>query len=265
AYGDRVRYIYQKNAGLPAARNTGIKAAQFDLVGFLDADDEWLPNRLSDAVERFANLPAEFAIVACRSTLMDAQGGPVDRKTLVPAEVREIKCRDILMKTQFSPSSVIAKRAALNECGLFDESLRSSEDRDMWIRITARHRALINWERLIRVRKHSNNMSKHADRMRENTRRVLRQSFQNGYIPRSHFFFWLKVFSFNHFETAWMYWDEGRRAEACKEMVLSILRWPFFADPKWLNEPPLFRIRALLRFVFASNPRAKAATGQPAS
>src|SRR5690242_10687505 len=39
----RVRYLHQKNAGLPAARNTGIQHARFDFIGFLDADDAWLP------------------------------------------------------------------------------------------------------------------------------------------------------------------------------------------------------------------------------
>ena len=39
-YGDKVKYIYQENAGLAAARNTGIQAAKSDWIAFLDGDDE---------------------------------------------------------------------------------------------------------------------------------------------------------------------------------------------------------------------------------
>lgn len=254
-YGGKVRYIYQKNAGLPAARNTGIKAARYPFVGFLDADDEWLPTRLKDALKWFAELPEDFAIVACRSLLIDSKGGPVKRKTLMPDGVFEIKCSDILLRTQFSPSSVIARRSVFDTCGYFDESLRSSEDRDMWIRITSRFRALVNGERLIRVRRHSNNMSSHADRMRQNTRRVLRQSFKKGYVPKKQFRFWMRVFAFNHFQTAWMYWDEGRRGAALREIFLSLAWWPFFVSPAELNEPPLFRLRTMARFAVSANPR----------
>jgi glycosyltransferase involved in cell wall biosynthesis len=47
SYGQKVRYIYQKNAGDGPARNTGIKAAGSDWIAFLDHDDQWLPQRLS--------------------------------------------------------------------------------------------------------------------------------------------------------------------------------------------------------------------------
>ena len=98
-------------------------------------------------------------------------------------------------------------------------------------------------------------MSQHADRMRQNTRRVLRQSFGNGYVSKARFPFWMRVFAFNHFETAWMYWDEGRRGESIKEMLLSLCWWPCFLNPDRLNEPPLFRLRSLMRFAAKSNPR----------
>lgn len=255
AYGDKVRYIYKQNAGLPAARNTGIKAAKYDYIGFLDADDEWLPGMLSHAMETFARLPDEFALVACRAVIVDSNSNPLNRKRLVPKTPWEITCRDILLKTQFSPSSVIVKRVVFDTVGMFDESLRSAEDREMWIRITTRYKAMLNGDRLIRSRRHPNNMSKHADRMRQNTRLVLRRAFKNGYVPRTAVFFWLKVFSFNHFETAWMYSDEGRHGKALQQLLVSILLCPCISKPNLLNEPPLFRLRTLVRILrnFASS------------
>ena len=47
SYGDRIRYIHQENAGPTIARNTGIAAANGELLAFIDSDDLWVPERLA--------------------------------------------------------------------------------------------------------------------------------------------------------------------------------------------------------------------------
>ena len=46
-FGDKIRYIYQKNQGAGAARNRGIEGASGEWIAFLDSDDRWLPHKLS--------------------------------------------------------------------------------------------------------------------------------------------------------------------------------------------------------------------------
>ncbi|MDM5272778.1 glycosyltransferase family A protein, partial [Sulfurovum sp. zt1-1] len=57
-YNDnRIRLIQQENAGVSAARNRGIEEANYDLIAFLDADDEWLPNHLQELINLRIDYP----------------------------------------------------------------------------------------------------------------------------------------------------------------------------------------------------------------
>ena len=52
----RINIIHQENKGASAARNKGVSAAKYDYIAFIDGDDEWTPNYLSEikkAIELF--------------------------------------------------------------------------------------------------------------------------------------------------------------------------------------------------------------------
>ncbi len=56
-YGDRIRVVRQKNLGLAAARNASVAASRSEYVAILDADDRWLPGRLSKTVAALEREP----------------------------------------------------------------------------------------------------------------------------------------------------------------------------------------------------------------
>ena len=71
-YGDRVRLLcLTSNQGESAAMNEGIAAAEGELIAFLDADDEWLPDKLARQVEALAlNPDAVMAASGCASPVV---------------------------------------------------------------------------------------------------------------------------------------------------------------------------------------------------
>jgi glycosyltransferase involved in cell wall biosynthesis len=251
-YGPPVRYVYQTNAGLSAARNTGIREAKFDYVAFLDADDLLLPTHLSASMATFAKLSPDYALVACDDQLVDVEGQPLAFAVHVPILPREITAKDILMRTRFSPTGAVARKDVFALCGDFDTTLRSTEDRDMWIRIAARRRIWHQGQVLVQIRKHGNNMSNHSDRMKNNMAAVIKKSHAAGVVPQSDFIFWRQVHSYWRFQTSLLYNGNRDSRRAFADLLYSLWLWPFFPDPAANGDKLFFRLRAFIRFTLTA-------------
>lgn len=247
AFGDRIRVIRQDNAGLSAARNTGIRAAAHPWVAFLDADDTWEPDFLRTLCVKAAELGPGYAVIAAQAYKVDLAGNRLEKNYREPRVSREVPVTDLILKTRFVADSVIARTAVLRDLGGFDTALRSTEDRDMWIRVAGSgHRIHLEYVPLVRVREHAHSMSRNAARMERNMRAVVAKARMAGHGPRGRRFWW-KARAFLDFEVALMYLDQGSRATALTRLSTSVLRWPWFTDHADLNHPAGFRLRALLR------------------
>lgn len=250
AYGDKVRYVYQNNAGLSAARNTGIRNAKYDFLGFLDADDYWKPNFVARGMELFQQLSLDYAVVAFQSQFVDEFGKELTKKNFPEVTVGALNHRDVLLKNRFAADAVLVRKTALLEAGFYDEKLRSSEDRDMWVRIGAKYPLYLDTERLALIRRHGNSMSRNAGRMKSNICRVFEKAQEVGLVSSGDVFFWRRAYSFMHFQSAWMFYEQGDRGIALWELICSLACWPWFRHPRELNEPIFFRLRSARYFLF---------------
>ncbi len=125
---NRVRLVEQQNAGLSAARNTGIAAASGLYISLLDADDKYGTDFLQTV---HTHLEQGFGLVCCGYTYFNTKG-------TIHRIVRQSEYLDftsILTGNLFPPVAVAFQRQVLDKTGLFDTDLKSAEDWDLWIRM----------------------------------------------------------------------------------------------------------------------------------
>jgi glycosyltransferase involved in cell wall biosynthesis len=150
----RIRYAYQEKAGVSAARNRGILMARAPFVALLDSDDIILPTKLEKELAVFAKEP-DLGLVHSNFSKFTDEGKDLGiRDTtrykgwLYPWILTEWS---LLLST----SSLMFKREALLEAGLFDESMTWAEDIDLCRRVARLYRVGLVPEVLNLVRVHS--------------------------------------------------------------------------------------------------------------
>jgi glycosyltransferase involved in cell wall biosynthesis len=148
-YLPKVKYVYQENRGLAGARNTGIRESSCQWVAFLDGDDEWLPRFLELQTGVLQRNPQLVWSTTNYRTYLHAEGRGAP--LVVPEAARKILGGKDYMAEYFEAyrlrmggygSTMIMKRQALLDAGLFDERLRFAEDTDMWVRFACKWPAI---------------------------------------------------------------------------------------------------------------------------
>jgi glycosyltransferase involved in cell wall biosynthesis len=175
-FGARVRYIWQGNQGLAGARNTGIRAAQGEFIGLLDADDQWLPSYL-EVMHSLATRRPDGAIYYCSALSIDSEGHNLPQVFGGPARPPETIYWTLLRANFLIPSTILMRRSAVLEAGLFDQTLRSCEDWDLWLRMLPDKKFIGTSECLVRYRIHGTSLSANPAGMQHANRATIEKKF----------------------------------------------------------------------------------------
>lgn len=132
-----ITYIkHSKNKGLAAARNTGIKTAKGKYIAYLDDDDIFYQDHLETLVKFLETSDHKIAYTdAYRAHQEPENGKYVTKKRDVPYSL-DFDYDRILMGNFIPVLCIMHEKSCIEKVGTFDETLRSHEDWDLWMRMS---------------------------------------------------------------------------------------------------------------------------------
>jgi glycosyltransferase involved in cell wall biosynthesis len=219
----RFQLARQPNAGVGAARNTGIRKARGKYIAPLDADDLWFPEKLAKQVACMEQYGNETGLVYCWPTLIDERGDFVS--TGYPQTVEGRLRHALVLRNVVDNASVpLYRAAALEKVGLYltraeQGGAQGCEDWDLHIRIAEAFSFRVVPEYLMAYRQTSSSMSSNVEGMAASFAITIRRARErNCDLPSDafrwsagHFYLYLmdKSYSWGHYSLCRRYLKEA--------------------------------------------------------
>lgn len=154
-----VIYVSQENKGVSAARNAAIRIARGTFYAQVDADDQWLPDYLDVQLGVLRDNPDVTLVYPNATIIGDGSDGTLEFMAVSPSE-GEVNFESLVRQQCVVMTCVTAHMSAIRDAGMFDETLRSCEDFDLWLRIVKNGGRIVYHRRpLVLYRRHEGSLS----------------------------------------------------------------------------------------------------------
>lgn len=221
----RIRYVLQPHGGISSAMNNGIRAARGDLIARLDSDDRWRPEMLATLVPLLQQHP-EAAVAYGKGQAMDESGRLLAHQQGGPGRFPGDSFRSIVYDDCTCNIAIVARRACLEEAGLYDEDLGANEDWDLWLRVARRHPFVFVDRVLVHFRWHDGNLtglsSPQFGAVLESRTRPLDKLFAEPDLPPAVLALRASAYANVYFFRAMRWLQVGERRRALHELTRSV-------------------------------------------
>jgi glycosyltransferase involved in cell wall biosynthesis len=238
SFGPKVRLIRVAHGNTQATRNSAIAASSGELVGILDQDDAWQPEKLRRQLELLDAEP-ELGLCYTGARGIDANGRelPRSRPALTIPRDQTDALGTLLVKNIIAASSVVLRRSAFEQVGGFNPAYHLTGDWDLWIRIAEKFPIAALPEVLLDYRWHGANASRARIELLSDTVAVQEAAFAriateqgsaSEHRLQAHILRARRKLASRHSELGLSLSRAGRRKESLAELVqaLSLYPWP---------------------------------------
>lgn len=178
SYGDRIKWVSEKDGGQADAVNKGIRVAEGEIIGWLNSDDTYYPDAVEKAVAALLTHP-EFDMVYGEGDYIDRNGNVTQRYKTMMFDYQELANECFICQ----PTGFFTKEIA-ERVGLLNADLQLCMDYEFWMRIGRDGKVLYIPERLATSRMYEENktMSRKGEVYKECCREIKKHY---GYVPHN--------------------------------------------------------------------------------
>ncbi len=152
SYGDKIRYFLKENGGVASALNFGIRRMEGQYFSWLSHDDCYLPDKIQVQMDRMME-EGRDVIFYTDYILIDGESRFIKRIRIAPIAPGDLRYT-LIVSSPLHGCSLLIPRACFEAIGVFNESLRTAQDNDLWFRISAKYEFKHISQALIKSRLH---------------------------------------------------------------------------------------------------------------
>ncbi|AFY54117.1 putative glycosyltransferase [Rivularia sp. PCC 7116] len=241
----RIKILSYPNAGVSASRNRGIYEAKGEYISFIDADDLWTPDKLELQWQALEN-NSQAAVAYSWTDYISESGQFIKSGRRIKAN-GDVFSKLLVINFLENGSNPLIRKEALEKVGSFDESLSSSEDIDLWLKLSIDYEFVCIEKPQIFYRTSMNSLSSNLKNMEATSLKVIKRAFR---YPKAHNLQHLKKQTISNFYKYLTFKAIESIPETGRNMTTMYFLWNYFKNkPADIMDKKLMLIIAV-KFLF---------------
>lgn len=179
SFGEKIRYFSKPNGGVASALNKAIKEMSGEYFSWLSHDDLYYPEKIAYQINAASEEPNKKTIFYGDFAVFSDDANSVTESQIQGVPPEHFRYY-LTIKNELHGCTLLIPKTAFDDCGLFDESLRTTQDYDLWFRMACEYRFIHLPKLLVKARHHAEQGSVKMNQIALRECDVLLENFINN-------------------------------------------------------------------------------------